>query len=71
MLKSHVQINKTTPIGQLYERESEPGYERESEIGQYGSAKCSTFSMYITSYIVIIDLEKLKPYPKKYKLVLI
>jgi len=27
--------------------------------------------MYITNYIVIIDLEKLKPYPKKYKLVLI
>ena len=27
--------------------------------------------MYITDYIVIIDLEKLKPYPKKYKLVLI
>ena len=57
MLKCHVWINKTTPTGQLYERES--------ELGEYGSAQCSTFSMYITDYIVIIDLGKLEPYPKK------
>ena len=46
-------LNEMKPISQLYERESEP---RES-----GSAERSTLLMYITQYIVIIDLGKLEP----------
>ena len=57
MIKCDVELINKKTIGELYERESEPG--------ESGSAEHSIFSIQLKHYIACMDIGKLEPYPKK------